>query len=158
MKTNLKKLLVIFALALPVVFAACKKNNDDVNPEVPGSKLTSVKFSFSEKGIKAADGNVNLKDAASVKISYHIADGSIQPQAFNESTLAVTGDASKVSTIDQKIFTVKTGSTINIQSASLLDAKGNIIATIAAPDSFKAENPDGTMAMERSYQVSGIER
>ncbi|MES2650864.1 MAG: hypothetical protein V4663_03945 [Bacteroidota bacterium] len=155
MKTNLKTVIAIFALALPILFTACKKDN--VEPQ-PNNEITSVKFSFTGTKNIEKIASVDLSKAKSVKIDYTIADGSNQVQIIKQAELAVTGDNVKVSTIDQKVFTVKGGSTINVQSAILLDASGKIIATIAGPDSFKAETPMGSVLMERAYPVSGLEK
>lgn len=159
MKTNLKTVLAIFALALPILFTACKK--DKVEPQLPNNEITTVKFSFTgtkDGGKIAGADSVDLSKVSAVKIDYTIADGSNQIQAIKQAELAVFGDSKKVSTIDQKVFTVKGGSTVNIQSAILVDANGKVIATIAGPDSFKAETPMGTIVMERAYPVTGLEK
>lgn len=157
MKTNLKTVIAIFALALPILFTACKK--DKVEPQLPINEITSVKFTFTgdQNTNKTAD-SVDLSKATTVKIDYTVADGSNQIQAIKQAELVVLGNSTKVSTIDQKVFTVKGGSTINVQSAILLDASGKTIATIAGPDSFKAETSKGSMLLERAYAVTSLER
>lgn len=158
MKTNAKKMLAIFALALPVLFTACKKDND-ITPK-PVNAVTHVKFTFNSNAVspKSADGKaVDLSNATTVKIVYGVRDNGITLPALQEAELILSSTTAKATTIDQKVFTFKAGTTLNIQSVVLLDVKGQAIATAPA-DEFKVSSPQGIINMERKYEVTGLER
>nr|WP_157247381.1 hypothetical protein [Pedobacter panaciterrae] len=158
---NVRKMLAIVALALPVVlFTACKKDNDNTPKPELENEITNVKFIFSSDAVtpKSADGKaVDLSNATTLKIVYGVTDNGITLPALKEAELILSSTSNKATTIDQKVFTFKAGTTLNIQSAVLLDAKGQPIATAPA-DKFEVSSPKGTITMERKYDVTGLER
>ncbi len=158
MKTNVRKMLAIVALTLPVLFTACKKDNEIV-PE-PVNAITNVKFTFNSNAAspKSADGKaVDLSNATTLKVVYGVRDNGITLPVLKEAEMNLSSTAAKATTIDQKVFTFKAGTTLTIQSAILLDTKGKVIATAPA-DEFKVSSPQGTITMERKYDVTGLER
>ncbi|MCO5936118.1 hypothetical protein NAF17_11265 [Mucilaginibacter sp. RB4R14] len=158
MKTNVRKMLAIVALTLPVLFTACKKDNEAVPESV--NAVTNVKFTFSSNAAspKSADGKaVDLSNATTLKVVYGVKDNGITLPVLKEAELILSSTVAKATTIDQKVFTFKAGTTLTIRSAVLLNAEGKIIATAPA-DEFKVSSPQGTMIMERKYDVTGIER
>jgi hypothetical protein len=160
MKTNVRKMLVVVALALPVLFTACKKDNDTVPKPETENAITSVKLVFNSDatGPKSADGKaVDLSNATTVKIVYGVRDNGITLPVLKEAELNLSSTPAKASTIDQKVLTFKAGTTLSIQSATLLNAEGQAIATAPA-DEFKVSSPQGTVIMERNYDVTGLER
>lgn len=158
MKMNARKMLAIVALALPVLFTACKKDNN-VTPQ-PENGITNVKFVYTSDaiGIQSADSNgVDLSKATSVKVVYGVKEGAINLPYYKEAELNLSSTAGKATTIDQKVFTFKAGTTLTVKSAILLDAAGKTIA-IAPADEFKVSSPEGTIVMEREYAVTKLER
>ena len=158
MKMNVRKMLTIVALALPVLFTACKKDKD-ITPQ-PENAITNVKFVYTSDVVspKSADSNgVDLSGATTVKIVYGVQEGSINLPYFKETELNLSSTTGKATTIDQKVFTFKGGTVLTVQSATLLDANGKTIATAPA-DEFKVSSPKGTIVMEREYNVSKLER
>lgn len=158
MKMNAKKMLAIVALALPVLFTACKKDKD-ATPQ-PENAITNVKFVYKSdvSSTKSADSNgVDLSKATRLKIVYAVKEGNINLPYYKEAELILSSTTEKATTIDQKIFTFKAGTILTIKSATLIDATGKTIA-IAPADEFKVSSPEGTIVMEREYTVTKLER
>ena len=158
MNTNVKKMLVIVALALPILFTACKKDNEIV-PE-PVNAITNVKFTFNSNAVspKSANGNaVDLTNATTLKVVYGVKNDGVTLPVIQEAELILLSTAAKATTIDQKIFTFKAGTTLTIRSVLILDIKGQVIA-VAPADEFLVCSPEGTIVMEREYDVTGLEK
>lgn len=154
---NVKTLMTIFAFAIPVVFLACTKESIPANNDITAVKLSFTGNQASPK-LHNEGSTVDLSKAATVKMEYTIEDGSNQIQQVRKAELTVAGNNSKVSTIDHRVLSFKGGSKITILSAALLDANGNVIATIPVPDTFKINSPQGILIMEKSYEATGLER
>jgi len=158
MKMNVRKMLSIVALALPVLFTACKKDKD-ASPQ-PENAITNVKLVYKSDAVsaKSADSNgVDLSKATRLKIVYGVKEGTINLPYYKEAELNLSSTPGKAFTIDQKVFTFKAGTTLTIKSATLLDINGKTIA-IAPADEFKVSSPEGTIVMEREYTVTKLER
>ena len=158
MDFNIRKILAILASFLPVLFKARKKNNEIV-PE-PANAITNVKFTFSNNAVslKSADSNaVDLSDATILKIVYGVKDNGVTLPIIKKAEFMLLSTAAQATTINQKILTFKAGTTLSIRFMVLINIKGKVIA-VASADEFIVYSPQGTLIMEREYDITGLEK
>jgi PBP1b-binding outer membrane lipoprotein LpoB len=156
-RTTVKRL--ILALIMAVGFASC---SDDSSEQAPVNANTVVKLVFTDSSAtgKSAGSKVDLSKVSLVKIEYVVSDANNGINVVNEAKLIMTGDSTKVSTLDRRILNFKAGSKLTIHSASLYDNKENYLGSwsMDEADTFEVTSPQGVAIMERVYGTVGTER
>ncbi|PBJ04607.1 hypothetical protein [Flavobacterium sp. ACN6] len=165
MKGYTKKMLSSLFLVLSIAagFTACTKD-DSPDMETPLSNATTtVRLIFidSSDAQKVAGSKVDLTKAQTVKIKYTVSNDSVGPKIAHEASLLVKGSRTKISTIDQKELTFKSGTDLTIFSADLYDSKSNLLGGWAkdGSDIFEVTSLQGEApVMDRTYNTVGVEK
>lgn len=164
MKMNTRKTLtkIFLALTIAIGFVACS-DNDSLDQELaPVNTNTTLRLVFKdslETG-KSAGSKVDLTKASFVKIEYAVSEGGNGLNVVKEGTFMLKGDSTKVSTFDQKDLTFKSGSKMEIYSATLYDSKNSLLGTWAnnKSDVFEITSSQGVAVMDRIYGTTGVDR
>ena len=160
---NFKKTASKLILALSIVtgFASCSKDDSSEQKDSINAR-TAVQLTFVDSlaNNKSAGSKIDLTKVAIVKIQYVVNDGNNGTNVVREAELIMTGDSTKVSSLDRRVLNFTGGSKLSIHSAALYNSNDELlgVASMTEPDVFEVSSPEGVTIMERTYGTIGVKK